>query len=394
MNTPTLGPSCWPLLRSTLDLLVMGTTNTTHLSHTSLGDLTHLLRFLQIEVISKDQEIKLNSKSVKDENKQINRETVDVKEVVMMISQSNEKQMKDLPNRKVEKQETNLKYGKPTVQLPRGMLLKEGKLPDSSSLTAFDGEEKIDHNIREMSDTVGARVDKAKTKPSKFSCKKSQACSLCDFKTNSFHRLENHNKRRHNQESSETCERCGEEVRQSLMPNHQLYKHSKRNFPCEKCQKKYFRRCDLVNHIEGEHSDETFQCPHCNAQPFARKRRLEVHIKLHHEEHTVICAKCPFTTSENHYLVVHEKSKHTDKVDWPMCDQCDYRHWDKNQVKLHITKAHNGVRISCQLCAASFTQRGNMISHMKSLHQKQLVKTGVENTALPFSKRYKINSQI
>ena len=92
--------------------------------------------------------------------------------------------------------------------------------------------------------------------------------------------------------------------------------------------------------------------------------------------------------------MVHEKSKHTDKVDWPMCDQCDYRHWDKNQVKLHVTKAHNGVRISCQLCDASFTQRGNMISHMKSLHENQLVKTGVENTALPFNKRYIINTDM
>ena len=378
MDTPMLGPSCWPLLRSTLDLLMLGTTRTTHLSHTSLADLTHLLRFLQIEVRLHDEEIKLESRS--DRDKQINRQAVDVKDVILMISESNEKPM---PEGSAEKQESNMKHG---IQLPRGMLLKEGTLPVSSTVPAFDKDEKVEHNIREKPNTV----DEAKV--IKFSRKKTQLCSLCDFRTNSFHRLENHNKRKHKQESSKTCESCGEEIRQSLMPNHQLYKHGKRNFPCDKCYKRYFRRCDLENHIEGEHSDETFQCPHCNAQPFTRKRRLEVHIKLHHEEHTVICAKCPFTTSENHYLMMHEKSKHTDKVDWPLCDQCDYRHWDKNQVKLHITKAHNGVRISCQLCAASFTQRGNMISHMKSLHQKQLVKTGVENTALPFSKRYKINS--
>ena len=330
-----------------------------------------------------------------DRDKQINREAVDMKDLVMMISESNENQMKDLPNRTVEKQESNkLKHGNPVVQLPRGMLLKEGKLPDSSLKTDFDKEDKVEHNIREISDTLSTRADKTKARPSKFSHKKTQSCSLCNFRTNTYHRLENHNKKRHNTESSKTCESCGDEIRQSLMPNHQLYKHGKRNFPCKECHKKYFRRCDLKNHIEGEHSDETFQCPHCNAQPFARKRRLEVHIKLHHEEHTVMCAKCPFTTSENHYLMVHEKSKHMDKTDWPLCDQCDYRHWDKNQVKLHITQAHNGVRIRCQLCDASFTQRGNMISHMKSLHEKQLVKTGVENTALAFNKRYIINSQI
>ena len=72
MNTPMVGPSCWPLLRSTLDLLMLGTTKTTHLSHTSLADLTHLLRFLQIEVRLHDEEIKLESRS--DRDKQINRQ--------------------------------------------------------------------------------------------------------------------------------------------------------------------------------------------------------------------------------------------------------------------------------------------------------------------------------
>ena len=385
MDTRMLGPSCWPLLRSTLDLLMLGTTNTTFFSSNSLADLTQLLGFLQIEVILQDQEIKLNSRN-ENRNNQIKRKAVDVKDVALMISESNEKQ--DLHERTVEAEESNTKHGKTFIQLPRGMLLKEGRLPDSSFVPAFDKEEKVEHNIREKP----KKVEKAKV--SKFNRKKTQLCSLCDFRTNSFHRLENHNKKRHKQEASKTCESCGEEIRQSLMPNHLLYKHGKRNFPCDKCHKKYYRRCDLENHIEGEHSDETFQCPHCSAQPFARKRRLEVHIKLHHEEHTVICAKCPFTTSENHFLMTHEKSKHTDKADWPLCDQCDYRHWDKNQVKLHIAKAHNGVRIRCQLCEACFTQRGNMISHMKSLHEKQLVKTGVENTALPFNKRYKINPQI
>ena len=101
-------------------------------------------------MITKDQEIILDSMSDRDENKQMNRETVDVKDVVLMISQSNEKQMKDLPKRKAEKQETILKGGKPSVQLPRGMLLKEGKMPDS----AFDREDRVEHNIRKMSDNA------------------------------------------------------------------------------------------------------------------------------------------------------------------------------------------------------------------------------------------------
>ena len=98
-----------------------------------------------------------------DRGKQINREAVDMKVHVMMISESNENQMKDLPNRTVEKQESNkLKHGNPVFQLPRGMLLKEGKLPDSSLKTAFDKEDKVEHNIREISDTLSTSVDKAK----------------------------------------------------------------------------------------------------------------------------------------------------------------------------------------------------------------------------------------
>jgi len=282
----------------------------------------------------------------------------------------------ELKEEKVEKE--------PLIKLPKGIIYRVESTGGGGEHSIRDKQTKEDDKLPQQS---LASQNKISMKNRHKLISKTHSCSVCDFKTKKL-RLFKHHRKIHEELISVDCKQCGQAVPKTNLNNHMVYKHGERTIQCEVCAKKYFTNAHLREHINRAHSEKKYQCSECAFPPFSYHRNLEMHMSRHHREKTILCTKCPFGTNENHMLVLHEQKKHTTRDEWPMCDQCDYRNWNKHKIKVHYDKVHNGVRVKCDLCSSTFTQRSNMVAHMKKVHSDQLVGTGEQNEHLAFSKRY------
>ena len=186
--------------------------------------------------------------------------------------------------------------------------------------------------------------------------------------------------------NASSCDQCGEEMPRRNLFNHKLFKHGEKKFFCDQCDSKFFTKGNLDIHAEN-HSLTTVTCTICESPQFT-STGLKRHMKRRHEEKTLLCSQCSFQANDKWILKDHIQQLHTPQEDWPKCDECDYKHWDKHRVRRHFGKAHQNIRVNCQICTAIFTTTGNMHAHMKKTHKDMLVETGLQNPQLSFKLRY------
>ena len=189
-----------------------------------------------------------------------------------------------------------------------------------------------------------------------------------------------------------SCEKC---EFQSPDPQkyykHVLYIHTGRQIQCDKCDKKYFSMSHLKEHIEGTHEAVMQICETCNFKT-NKKRHLERHILDNHREGTILCSECPFKTSTNSKLKIHMERSHTPREKWPKCPwpDCDYTWCHQQNVDNHYRKVHEGVRVSCEICTNTFTDKSNMQAHMMKIHSDLVVRKENARTSGSFEERYTV----
>ena len=189
-----------------------------------------------------------------------------------------------------------------------------------------------------------------------------------------------------------SCEKC---EFQSPDPQkyykHVLYIHTGRQIQCDKCDKKYFSMSHLKEHIEGTHEAVMQICETCNFKT-NKKRHLERHILDNHREGTILCSECPFKTSTNSKLKIHMERNHTPREKWPKCPwpDCDYTWCHQQNVDNHYRKVHEGVRVSCEICPNTFTDKSNMQAHMMKIHSDLVVRKENARTSGSFEERYTV----
>lgn len=65
------------------------------------------------------------------------------------------------------------------------------------------------------------------------------------------------------------------------------------------------------------------------------------------------------------------KSQHFDQFqdDNFRCDKCEYSSRYLNNLKIHKTSVHEGIRFECEVCGRSFTTKSNLQTHQYSKHE-------------------------
>nr|XP_034838826.1 zinc finger protein 43-like [Maniola hyperantus] len=196
-------------------------------------------------------------------------------------------------------------------------------------------------------------------------------CQLCDFTTESIHKLSNR---------TYSCEPCGKVYRnKSGLSTHMALKHSdmkpaycvpcNQSFPSESSLRHHLRKAS--KHISEE--DKKFTCSDCNAK-FLAKRQLQEHIDWVHlkcTNHT--CNKCSksFKCERNlkrHLMYVHDKIRPPRNK---ICDHCGRAFQTSAILRCHI-RTHTGERpLQCTHCAATFAHSAALYTHKKLVHNKQ-----------------------
>ena len=82
----------------------------------------------------------------------------------------------------------------------------------------------------------------------------------------------------------------------------------------------------------------------------------------------ITCNDCAATFTEKHNLTRHIKSKH--KVTNLKCKKCEFTTTRKDNLKTHIESKHYQNKVKCPECSAEFSRPDSMQRHKKEYHPK------------------------
>ena len=51
------------------------------------------------------------------------------------------------------------------------------------------------------------------------------------------------------------------------------------------------------------------------------------------------------------------------------CKQCDYKATKKGNLLSHIKSIHEGLKFPCEQCDYKATRKGNLLKHVKLIHE-------------------------
>lgn len=121
---------------------------------------------------------------------------------------------------------------------------------------------------------------------------------------------------------------CGKSF--STNTNYQIHLRSthtlERAFKCNKCEKSYFSKGDLVKHEIGTHSG-SMVCNICS-KVFQSKITLRIHNRMTHQEKKFVCNQenCGKKFSTNHLLEIHHRNQHLGMKKY-QCQYCESRYF-------------------------------------------------------------------
>ena len=111
-------------------------------------------------------------------------------------------------------------------------------------------------------------------------------------------------------------------------------------------------------------------CKICNLT--LTKLSLNRHYQsLHENIKNYHCDKCEYKAFRKTTLENHKKAIHNHLGFKFSCFQCDYKNLKLGNLKIHLQSKHQGKRLQCQICDSQFTTVGNLNLHMKRIHERE-----------------------
>jgi hypothetical protein len=120
---------------------------------------------------------------------------------------------------------------------------------------------------------------------------------------------------------------------------------------------------------------ELFKCSKCKCQKLAKfykirentNQRLKTCIKCNYRHK---CPQCDAKFGQKGNLGTHIKTVH-DKIQDYKCSQCDAKFGQKGDLDTHIKTVHNKIKdFKCSHCNLEFGRKGNLAIHTKTVHNK------------------------
>ncbi|XP_045783037.1 zinc finger protein Xfin-like [Maniola jurtina] len=148
-----------------------------------------------------------------------------------------------------------------------------------------------------------------------------------------------------------------------LRPQRTRTSKTKKQYSCELCDYKSFRKANLVRHVRTHTGENPFSCDVCEYKT-AHKPHLIRHKRTHTGEKPYSCELCKYKTAQKTNLINHIRTHTGDKVF--SCDECEYKTAHKPHLVRH-KRTHTGEKpYSCELCKYKFARNGDLVRHMRT----------------------------
>ncbi|XP_035787906.1 zinc finger protein 845-like [Anopheles albimanus] len=162
-------------------------------------------------------------------------------------------------------------------------------------------------------------------------------CELCSHRADNFVALKKHYRVRHNRSGYVRC-----------------------------CERKLFKRCDLLEHQQVHLNPKQFACDLCGKQ-----YRSKEYLQRHHQQAHDSSAERKFKCSECHRSFLHrfQLNSHLVRHVKAPCPQCDKILSSKAALGIHMQKIHSTEgRMICDTCGREFRTKLSFTKHVQQ-HQ-------------------------
>ncbi|XP_035909058.1 zinc finger protein 850-like [Anopheles stephensi] len=179
-------------------------------------------------------------------------------------------------------------------------------------------------------------------------------------------RRENSNERK---EDTNACPACCKSFQTlAKLMWHRVKRFVPRKYPCKQCDKIFDKWLKLKMHVELEHSEKppSFPCPQCD-KTFVVRSRLKAHLQTHSERKDHACDVCGASFHNKGLLKRHRRALHSTELLFE-CKHCSKKFAVVEKLKIH-QRVHTGERpFECTFCPRTFLHFSDRKRHEMATH--------------------------
>lgn len=151
-----------------------------------------------------------------------------------------------------------------------------------------------------------------------------------------------------------------------------------RYFPCDKCDKVFYKQFLLSRHYTRHTGEKRFKCQICD-RGFTRLEHQKRHMATHSNDRKHECDLCDRKFSRTDHLLAHMKSSHAGVQPYQCPLKCGQRFDTFRDKTLHIRECSH----YCDTCNLSFTSKSELDYHQQTHEQISLEAYQVVNVVKP-----------
>jgi len=184
------------------------------------------------------------------------------------------------------------------------------------------------------------------------------------------------------------CDCCGKELTShKTLENHMIDFHDSQlnTVNCDICGKLFKNKQNLRFHVRCAHEtpEKKHLCIECG-KCFLTKALLSQHMLRSHSKVEFPCSKCEKKFKIKSDLVRHFKIKHTERERLHNCVECGRDFYQRQQLLLHIACVHKKLKpFYCEICDFKCARLNNLNLHRRKSHEKPSI---TKNTLLEMVK--------
>lgn len=140
-----------------------------------------------------------------------------------------------------------------------------------------------------------------------------------------------------------------------------------RYFPCDKCDKVFYKQFLLSRHYTRHTGEKRFKCQICN-RGFTRLEHQKRHMATHSNDRKHECDLCDRKFSRTDHLLAHMKSSHAGVKPYQCPLKCGQRFDSFRDKTLHVRECSH----YCDTCNLSFKSKSELDYHQQTHEQISL----------------------